>query len=188
LLDGSGQHLLSVGKEGLVLDPVKEGGAVEGFAEDVRGREAERGDDVPLDPGGGGGREPQAGQGGEEGAHFFQAPVRRPKIVAPLRDAVCLVDDESSEEFAGVELLEDGKEGGGGQALWGHVQELDAGLRSKTKVVEDVFVEIGIQGGAAVAGVYTLFSQGGNLVVHERDQRRHNDSDPVQEERRQLVT
>ena len=106
-----------------------------------------------------------------------EAEVVGPEVVAPLADAVRLVDDEQPD----VRLAQPLDEPRGAEALRRHVEHLRAAVeRAPQRLVVVGAVALGVdQLGAAV--------EAADLVDHQRDQRRDDHRQPVVAQRRQLV-
>ena len=94
-------------------------GAVEAGDAHVRVVEAEALDDVVADTGVGGGGEGDDGRVLEAGAGGAQIPVAGAEVVAPLGDAVRLVDGEQRH----VDAAQGGDEAAVREALGGHVEQ-----------------------------------------------------------------
>ena len=102
------------------------------------------------------------------------------EIVAPLRDAMRLVDREQRDPAAPqhVEAMRHH------QPLRRHVQESSAPSRAARSIAAaSPRRQRGIQRGGAHAGL----AQRVDLVLHQRDQRRDDDADPGPQQRRQLI-
>ena len=129
------------------------------------------------------------GGGGERDArHFRPALVQQvefavfgPEIVAPLRDAVRLVDGEQRD----VAAPEQGQETLGEQALGRDVEQVQvAGQQPRLHRRRGFAGERGVEVGRAHAQLLQRF----HLVLHQRDQRRHHDAGALAQQRRHLVT
>jgi hypothetical protein len=108
------------------------------------GLQAELGDDVVLDGRGGGGGEGDDRRRAQGGEALAEHAVVRAKVVAPLRDAVGLVDGDQGRRALGQHL----GEAGHAQALGGDEQEVElAG-----EVIDAGLARLG----AAAAGVDAL--------------------------------
>ena len=162
------------------LDGVGQVGAGEALAEDVGGAEMELLLNVVDGARGGRGGEGQHGDVGQERlADFGDAEVRGAEIVAPLRDAVTLVDGQQADAH-GTELR---AEAFGGEAFGREVEEL--------VVAEDAVVELGVDLGRGHAhvdgcGLDAASAQVVHLVFHQGDERRDDEAEPVHGQRGNL--
>ena len=102
------------------------------------------------------------------------------EIVPPLGNAVCLIDHEEID----AQRFQVGEEPLVGETLGSDVEELEAPLtQGGLDLVEYLAAHRGIEtGGRDAAGQEKI-----HLVLHERDQRRHDDGESVEEERGKLV-
>ena len=116
----------------------------------------------------------------ERGDRIVQAQVVRPEVVAPLGDAVGLVDDEQRH----APLRQSLAERAGGEPLGRRKHELvlTGGDRAQRRCV----VPIGHAGGEHRGGHAGLL-QAAQLVGHQRDQRADDDDGTVAGQRGQLV-
>jgi hypothetical protein len=106
--------------------------------------------------------------------------VLGPEVVAPLRHAVRLVDREE-RDLRAVEELERARHQ---QALGRDVQEVELAARERALDVRRLArVERGVEEGRAHAEL----PQRRDLVLHQRDQRRHDDRAALAQQRRHLV-
>ena len=99
--------------------------------------------------------------------------ILRPEVVAPLADAVGLVDGEEG----GPETAEPLDETGHRQALRGHVQE------DEPPGLQLAFDGDALGGHLAAVDVrrrHAVLAQGVDLVLHERDERRDHDGEPAE--------
>src|SRR5262245_5040324 len=106
-------------------DRVEEVRPVEAAAEVGRALQAELFDDVGLHPRGRGRGEGRQRRAGEAGPQLLQLAVLGPEVVAPLGDAVRLVDREEGE----LDALEKLQEAGQDQPLGRDVEQLDLAAR-----------------------------------------------------------
>ena len=126
----------------------------------------------------GGGRE-RGGRHAQLRAEAAEPPVVRTKIVAPLADAVGFVHDEPH----GADAPEQLPEAAGPEALGGDVHQVEPSRR-----------QLGLDGGALVRCQARMQRCGGDsagskpvhLVLHERDQRRHDDRRALEQQRGKL--
>ena len=116
----------------------------------------------------------------QAGQMLAQHAVVGPEVVAPLRDAVRLVDGDQRQLALGQHL---------GEA--GHAQPLRRDEEKLQRALQ--IIHAGLAGHAAVkAGVNPRHSQAqrgelGGLVVHQRDQRRDHQRRAAARQRRQLI-
>ena len=106
--------------------------------------------------------------------------IFRPEVVAPLRDAMGLVDRQQ-RDLGALEQLE---RVGLGQPLGRDVDEAKLAARDP---VEDLPVLDEIVGRVQARGRDAVAAELRHLVAHQRDQRRHHDGEAVAQQRRQLV-
>ncbi len=110
-----------------------------------------------------------------------EAEEGRTEVVAPLREAMCLVDDEEID----LDRLQDVDEGGIFQSLRRGEHELDfAGLERSQRILE----LCGIDRGVHLARFHAERIQLVGLILHQGDQRRDHDRRPGKVQCRQLVT
>ena len=128
--------------------------------------------------GGRGQRHP--GRVGKTLGEHRQADVLGPEIVAPLRDAVRLVDGDEGD----LRLRQQRKAALGQQALRRHVEQVQAAL---THGALDVRGFSRTQRRIEERRPHARFLQRCHLVLHQRDQGRHDDADPGPDQRRNLV-
>ncbi|MCY1215266.1 hypothetical protein D9M72_271080 [compost metagenome] len=130
---------------------------------------------------GGGRRERDARHVGPALVQHRQAQVFRPEVMAPLGHAVGFVDGEQRDAAAFQQL----QAAVGQQAFGGHVEQVQfAGQESLFDVAGHPPLLRGIQEGRA----HAQFGQGVDLVLHQRDQRGHDDAGAFADQRRDLVT
>jgi hypothetical protein len=114
-------------------------------------------------------------------AQLGQPAILGPEIVPPLADAVRLVDGERAEILALEPLQELGLE----QPFGRYEQEPQLARRGeRAQLGARVDREIRMCSGGRDA----VQAQAGDLVLHQRDQRRDDHAESVVHERRQLVT
>src|SRR5262249_42838100 len=145
----------------------------------VRLHHAELADDVANHWARRGGGERQDRHAAELRLEAAQPPVRGPEVVAPFRDTVRLVDGDqrhahTPEHPAQAALEPPG--GAGDQLVLAASQALDT-------VVPGRAVERRVQHRGAEAGALERV----DLVLHQRDERAHDDDGPVEEARGDLV-
>ena len=154
--------------------------AVEAGHDRVALLDAEAGTDVGDDRG--------RGRRGQR-EHAFGAELARPRgelqvvgaeVVAPLRDAVRLVDGEQRD----LRLAELGEEALVVEALGRDVEELQAAVSQPLRDGANVGC---VEARVEPRGVDALQREQVDLVLHQRDQRGDDDGDAVEEQRGQLV-
>ena len=138
------------------------------------------GDDLGAGLGVGGGGERHRLDAAEAGAQRADPEVVRAEVVAPLAHAMRLVDGEKR----GPDALQEHRGALGGEALRGHVEQLEPAL---------------VEGGEGLLGLLGVGLRGErpggdaggaerpDLVAHQRDQRRDDEGDARPGQRRQLV-
>ena len=163
-----------------VADKVGEVGSGEALAEDVGGTETELLLHVVDGLRGSRGGEGQHGDVGRERlADVSNAEVGGPEIVAPLRDAVTLVDGQQADVH-GAELRQEALRG---EAFGREVEEL--------VVAEDAVVELRVDLGRGHAhvdsrGLDATSAQVVHLVFHQGDEWRDDEAQPVHGQSRDL--
>jgi len=124
------------------------------------------------------------GGGGERDARHVrvalvqhaQAQVVFAEIVAPLADAMGLVDGKEAEQTALVERIELGQKARRGQALGGGIEHHQlAGHHHAFDALHIVKLQCAVEEG----GGHADFIQRAHLIVHQRNQRRHDDGDAL---------
>ena len=125
-------------------------------------------------------RQRQHALGGELARPLGQLQVVGPEVVAPLGDAVRLVDREERDPRA----RELGEEALVVEALRRDVEELQ---RAGAEPVEDLALLGGVEARVEPCGVDPAPLQEVDLILHQRDQRRDDDRHPVEQQRGQLV-
>ena len=155
-------------------------GSVEAGDDGVRFGDPEAGADVGDDGRGRGGGQCQHAFGGELAGALGELEVVGPEVVAPLRDAVRLVDGEQRDPRA----CELGEEALVVEALRCDVEELE---RAGAEPVEDLALLGGVEARVEPRRVDPASLEEVDLILHQRDQRGHDDRHPVEQQRRQLV-
>ena len=123
------------------------------------------------------------GHAGEQAAQLPELDVLGAEVVAPLADAVRLVDGEEGD--AGLETVDALEEALGHERLGGDVQQVElAGVQGAQHAARLVRLERRVVGGGADAGR----PQRVDLVLHQRDERRDDDAGAGPDHGRQLVT
>ena len=128
-----------------------------------------------------GGRPDRASLGRHERRGRAQPPVVGPEVVAPLRDAVRLVDDEARD----VELAEQPQELIGCEPFGRDVQQPQRVPPRGAQHARAGCRPSSIECSAPDADAASI--QLVDLILHQRDQRRHDERRPGQHHRRQLV-
>ena len=119
----------------------------------------------------GGGGQRDARHAGKTLVQHAQAEVFLAEVVPPLADAVRLVDGEQAEQLPLVQRVEHRQEARREDALRRGVQQHQpARAQLALHRLRLLAVERGIQ----EAGVHAHFLERADLVVHQRDQRRHH--------------
>ena len=135
----------------------------------------------------GGGRAGDDGHAGEQPAQLAELHVLGAEVVAPLADAMRLVDGEQGEAGTGrglLDLVQAREERLGHQRLGRHVEQVElAAVKPGKHAARLAGLERGVVGGGADAGRL----QRVDLVLHQRDERRDDDAGAGAHERRQLV-
>jgi len=104
---------------------------------------------------------------GEQLGQLPQLQVLRPEVVSPLRHAVRFVDGEQGD----VQVAQEIEHARLHQALGGQVEHLHL---AATNARSQVALLFGAEGGVQRCSGHAQFFQGGDLVVHQRDERRHH--------------
>ena len=168
------------GRAGLALHGEAQVGSVEGAHEDAGRGVEEFADDLVAGGRVGGGGD---GHGLDIPQHlpdFPQAQIFRAEIVAPLRDAMGLVDGQQ----IGAAIAEQLHEAGQGEALGRHIDEPQAPLRDGALGGEVFAGRIaGVQGARRDAVGAQLL----HLVMHEGDEGGDHHGQPLPHHGRQLV-
>src|SRR6185503_11022097 len=174
------QRLLLLGSVGSLHHLEVEIGAVHPDVEDAHARPAELARDVLDDIRRGGRGEREQRRVAQLAQRRAEAGIGRAKIVAPLRDAMRLVDDEEVDRVL-LQLVDERRVlellGRGEDEV--RVALLDAaqGLAPLARR------QRAVHGGRVDAAVLELVG----LVLHERDERRHDDRGAAHLQRRQLI-
>ena len=155
-------------------------GPVEAGDDGVRLVDPEAGPDVRDDGRGRGRGQRQHALGAELAGALGELQVVGPEVVAPLRDAVRLVDGEQRDP----RTRELGEEALVVEALRCDVEKLQ---RAGAEPVEDLALLGGVEARVEPRRVDPASLQEVDLILHQRDQRRHHDRHPLQQQRRQLV-
>ncbi|MCY1436014.1 hypothetical protein D9M71_521280 [compost metagenome] len=108
-----------------------------------------------------------------------QLQVFRTEVVAPLGHAVRLVDGEQAD----VQLLQETQHARLHQTLGRQVEQLDL---ATTQAIGDVPLGFRAQRGIQCGGRNAQLVEGGDLVFHQRDQRRNHHRQPLAQQRRDL--
>lgn len=102
------------------------------------------------------------------------------EIVAPLRDAMRLVDGEQRDAAA----FQQGQEARVQQALRGDVKQVQI---ARQQGAFDPLCVLRVQRGIEEFGAHAELAQRLDLVLHQRDQRRDHNADAVAQQRRHLI-
>ena len=165
---------------GLRLHGVPDVRSVEPAHETGRAGQPQPPEDLLARTGVGRGREGDAWHAGEALAEDMQSQVVLPEVVPPLGHAMRLVDGDEGEphgveQFQGL-FLE--------QALRSQVQEVELPRR---EVADHLGLIARRERRIQEARAHAELAQRRDLVLHQRDERRHHDADAVPQQRRQLV-
>ena len=168
LVPGAGHREIEVG-------PVEAGGQGKRVAQPQQRR------DVRLDLfGGGGGEGPHHRAAGQPGEKIRDLQVAGAEILPPLGDAVGFVHRHQPH----IQPQGQVEEAVGLQPLGRHIQNAEGAVQRRR---DDLPVSLlglaGVDAGGGDAG----FPQSGDLVLHQRDQRRDDQRDPPAQHRRDLV-
>jgi hypothetical protein len=119
---------------------------------------------------------------GEQLAHAAELPVLRPEIVSPLADAVRFVHSHEADATRGEQRQER-------FAPVAH-EPLGRDVKQAVAPVPQAGNDRGLRVGGKRAVVqrrwHAVADQGVDLVLHQRDQRRHYQREPAADERRRL--
>ena len=157
-------------------------GPVETRYDNPRARKAEQFDDVVADLGRGGrgeGRERRSTRlpvcASARAGRVSQKPVVGPEVVTPLRDAMRLVDDEPRDRH----VAEDAHEGIRREALGRDIQQAQIpGTRGLHRLAAHLAGQHRVQRRRPNSPLVQLV----HLVFHQRDQRRHHQCRPWQQD------
>ena len=181
-LDGGGNLVGGAVARG---DAVGEVGAVEVADEDLGVAQVELAGDVLADAGCCGGGERLEGDAGEDVAEFAESAVLGAEVVAPLADAVGLVDGDGGESVGVVGGAgEAGEEAGGEDALGGGEDEAQL---AGCDAVEGVVGVVAFGGGVECGGGVAVEREAVGLVLHQGDERADDEGQPIGGERWGLV-
>ncbi len=164
----------------LVGDRVADVRAVEARHEHARAAEREPLDDLLAGLRVGGGRERDARHIRVALVQHGEQQVVRPEVVAPLRDAVRLVDGEERDARL-VEQLEAARRA---EPLGRHVQQVEL---AREQLALDGAGRRGIERRVQELGADAELRERGDLVLHQRDQRRDHHGRARPQQRRELV-
>ncbi len=155
-------------------------------------RPVEAGDEVPglveAEPGGDLGVRGRGGRRGQRDPRHLRPPlvqhrqgeVVRPEVVAPLGDAVRLVDREERH----LALVEEALRALGAQPLGGQVQQVQ--LAGEEELLDGAPL-VEALGGVEEPGPHPERGERVYLVLHQRDQRRDHHAGAASDQRRDLV-
>ena len=165
----------------LVDDRVANVRTIEAGDEDARILQAQPGDDLFARQRIGGGGERDARNARIASLQQRQLEVIGPEIVAPLRHAVRLVDGEERD----ARLVEELEAACGHEALGRDVQQVEFARQQRLlNCSRGARRKRGVEEGRAHAEL----RERRHLVLHQRDQRRHDDARARAHQRRDLVT
>ena len=176
----AGEEALQLAARVVALDDrIADIGPVEAGGEDARIGEAEPLDDIVPGGGVGGSGQRYARHAGIVGGDRGELAILGAKIVAPLADAVRLVDGDERD----IDTLHHRLEAGKHKALRGDIEQVElAGL----EVAEGAGGLFRRDRGVERRGVDASLSQRLDLVAHQRDERRDDDADALAGEGRDL--
>ncbi len=164
-----------------VDDRISDVRAIETRDEHARVAQREPLDDLLARERIGGGGERDARRVGKAFVQRGELQVLRAEVVAPLRDAVRLVDRDQRDMHSIEQFQEAGRDG----ALGRDVEQVEfARAQRRLDLARFARGERGVERRCAHAGL----TQRGDLVLHQRDQRRDDDPASLAQQRRQLVT
>jgi len=150
------------------------------MAQDAITRDVQRLRDLALHRRRGRGRQRQHGRAAQRAAGVAQRTEGGPEVVAPLRDAVRLVDDEQPDAL----FLQQPERAQVGQALGRREHDAHGAARQQRLVLE---AAVGVQRRVQLHGRHAALRQRVALILHQRDQRRDDDGERVAQHGRQLV-
>ncbi|MNU81573.1 hypothetical protein D3C71_712380 [compost metagenome] len=127
----------------------------------------------------GGGGEGDARHVGEHLRQLTQLQVFRAEVVAPLRHAVRFVDGEQGN----VQPLQEGQHARLDQAFRCEVKHFHF---TATDARRQITLLLGAEGGVQRSGCHAQLFEGGDLIVHQRDQRRDHHRQAFAQQRRDL--
>ena len=140
-----------------------QGGAIEAGDADIGVLQAEARDDVVAHAGVGGGGEGDDGRVPKARASGAEVAVAGAKVVAPLRDAVGLVDGEEGD----VHAAKSSDEAAIGEALGGDIEEAEIAIGG---AAQDLALVLARHGGVDGGGGDAVARERVDLVLHQREQ------------------
>ena len=156
-------------------------GAVEAGGQAQGVPQAEQADDVLADLFGRGGRERADGRAARQpGQERRDLEIARAEILPPLRNAVRFVHRHKAH----IQALAQGGETFGLQAFGRGVEDAE---RAAERLLHKGAVGLLVLAGMQAGGGDALLPQGGDLVLHERDQRRDDQRNAAEQHGRDLV-
>ena len=178
-IDDAGVALVLVAQEAQQLAPrivllddgVADVRPVEAADEGLRILQLQPHHDVGAGVGVGGGRQRQPRHAGKTLVQHAQAQVLLAEVVAPLADAVRLVDGKQAEQAALVQRIQHRQETRRQDALRRRVQQHQP---PRAQFALDRRRILAVQRAVQEAGMHAQLFQRADLVVHQRDQRRHH--------------
>ena len=164
----------------LGFDPVLDVGPVEVRDEVLGLPQLQALGDLPMRGAGGRGRQGDPGDVRERMGEHRQAQVVRAEVMAPLSDAVCLVDREQGDPGP-TQQVQGARQD---QPFRGHVEQVQLpGERPLFHRLRLVRLQCGVEVRRADPHCF----EGGHLVRHERDQRGDHDPGALPDQRGDLV-
>ena len=155
-------------------------GAVKASDANVGVVEAEARDDVVAHKGVGGGGEGDDGRIAEAGAGGAEVAVAGAEVVAPLGDAVRLVDGEEGD----VHAAQGGDEAAVGKALGGDVEEAEVAIGG---AAEDFALILAGDGRVDGGGGDPVAGEGIDLVLHQGEEGGNDEGEAIEQEGGKLV-
>ena len=155
-------------------------GPREGVDELARAVEPQLGADVLARAGVCGGRDGKPRHAGEDLGEPAERAVLGAEVVAPLADAVRLIDGDEREGQTRQPL----QHGGLHQAFGREVEQVEL---ARADPPPDVAAHLGIGVGVELLGRHARLLQGRDLIGHQRDQRRDDKAEPGPDQRGDLV-
>ncbi len=159
----------------LVYNPDEKILPVEARHEFPRCVEAQRAPDVPAYARGGGRRERDADGVRDAGPHGGELPVLRPKVMAPLGDAVGFVDGQARDRHG----IEQGEHLPAKQRFRGDIEELRFPAPNALHVPP---IALRRQGAVQKDRRHAEHRESVHLVLHEGDERRNDHGEPRKQE------
>jgi len=165
-------------------DAVADVGAIEAGNELARLLQREPFDDLAARRGIRRRGERDARHGGEAFVQHGQRAVLGAEVVAPLRDAMRLVDGEQGQPGRFLNLFQQGKEAGHQQAFRGDIEQVELAAQ---QAALHLACGIGADAGIEEGRLHAELGERIHLILHQRDQRRHHDARARPQQRGNLV-